>query len=185
MPKKNYVVHYRNLKYYLLNGLILKKVHRILGFKESVWMKPYIDFNTQKRKEATNEADKILFKVLNNAVYGKTMENMTKRTKIRITKNEKDFIKYASRPTYINHNIFGKILVAIHEKKELLALKKAIYVGCTILELSKLEMYEFHYGFMKNNVSIFKLLYSDTDSFIYEIGEDFYEIMYKHKEVFD
>ena len=109
MPKKNYVVHYRNLKYYLLNGLILKNVHRILGFKESAWMKPYIDFNTQKRKEATNEADKILFKVLNNAVYGKTMENMTKRTKIRITKNEKDFIKYASRPTYINHNIFGKI----------------------------------------------------------------------------
>ena len=87
-------------------------------------MKPYIDFNTQKRKEATNEADKILFKVLNNAVYGKTMENMTKRTKIRITKNEKDFIKYASRPTYINHNIFGKILVAIHEKKELLTLKR-------------------------------------------------------------
>ena len=124
MPKKNYVVHYRNLKYYLLNGLILKNVHRILGFKESAWMKPYIDFNTQKRKEATNEADKILFKVLNNAVYGKTMENMTKRTKIRITKNEKDFIKYASRPTYINHNIFGKILVAIHEKKELLTLKR-------------------------------------------------------------
>ena len=87
-------------------------------------MKPYIDFNTQKRKEATNEADKILFKVLNNAVYGKIMENMTKRTKIRITKNEKDFIKYASRPTYINHNIFGKILVAIHEKKELLTLKR-------------------------------------------------------------
>ena len=124
MPKKNYVVHYRNLKYYLLNGLILKNVHRILGFKESAWMKPYIDFNTQKRKEATNEADKILFKVLNNAVYSKTMENMTKRTKIRITKNEKDFIKYASRPTYINHNIFGKILVAIHEKKELLTLKR-------------------------------------------------------------
>ena len=148
-------------------------------------MKPYIDFNTQKRKEATNEADKILFKVLNNAVYGKTMENMTKRTKIRITKNEKDFIKYASRPTYINHNIFGKILVAIHEKKELLALKKAIYVGCTILELSKLEMYKFHYGFVKNNVSIFKVLYSDTDSFIYDNDEDFYEIMHKHKDVFD
>ena len=72
-------------------------------------MKPYIDFNTQKRKEATNEADKILFKLLNNAVYGKIIENMKKRTKISTTKNEKDFIKYASRPTYINHNIFGKI----------------------------------------------------------------------------
>ena len=118
MPKKNYVVHYRNFKYYLLNGLILKNAHGIVEFKQSAWMKPYIDFNTQKRREATNEADKTLFKLLNNAVYGKTMENMRKRIKIRIIKNEKDFIKYASRPTYINHNIFGKRLVAIHEKKK-------------------------------------------------------------------
>ena len=181
IPKNNYIVHYRNLKYYLSKGLALKKVHRILEFKQSDWMKPYIDFNTQKRKEATNEADKNLFKLLNNAVYGKTMENMRKRIKIRIIKNEKDFIKYASRPTYINHNIFGKRLVAIHEKKELLTLNKPMYVGCTVLELSKLELYKFHYGFMKDNIRIFKLLYGGTDSFIYEIGETFYEIMNKHK----
>ena len=123
MPKINYVVHYRNLQYYLLKGLVLKKVHRILEFKQSDWMKPYIDFNTQKRKEATNEADKNLFKLLNNAVYGKTMENMRKRIKIRIIKNKKDFIKYASRPTYINHNIFGKRLVPIHEKKRIINIK--------------------------------------------------------------
>ena len=92
-------------------------------------MKPYIDFTTQKRKEATNEADKNLFKLLNNAVYGKTMENMRKRIKIRIIKSEKDFIKYASKLTYINHDIFGKRLVAIHEKKESLTLNKPIYVG--------------------------------------------------------
>ena len=85
-------------------------------------MKPYTDFNTQKRKEATNEADKNHFKLLKNAVYGKTMENMRKRIKIRIAKTQKDFIKYALRPTYINHDIFGKRLVAIHEKKKLLTL---------------------------------------------------------------
>ena len=101
MPKNNYVAHYRNLKY-LSQRLILKKVHKILEFKQSAWMKPYIDFNTQKRKEATNEADKNLFKLRNNAVYGKTMENMRKRMKIRITKTPKDFLKYASRPTYIS-----------------------------------------------------------------------------------
>ena len=81
-------------------------------------MKPYTDFNTQKRKEAANESDKDSFKLLNNATYGKTMENMRKRIRIRIVKTQKDFIKYASRPTYINHNIFGKRLVAINEKKE-------------------------------------------------------------------
>ena len=71
MPKNNYIVHYRNLKYYLSKGLILKRVHRVLELKQSAWMKPCIDFNTQKRKEATNQADKNHFKLLNNAVYGK------------------------------------------------------------------------------------------------------------------
>ena len=80
-------------------------------------MKSYIDFNTERRKEATNAADKNLFKLLNNSVYGKTMENIRKRIKIRIAKTPKDFLKYASRPTYISHNIFGENLVVTHEKK--------------------------------------------------------------------
>ena len=185
IPKNNYVVHYRNLKCYLSLGLILKKVHKILEFKQSAWMKPYIDFNTQKRKEATNEANKNLFKLLNNAVYGKTMENMRKRIKIRIIKNEKDFIKYASRPTYINHNIFGKRLVAIHEKKELLTLNKPIYVGNAILELSKLAMYKFYYDFVKKKCKKCILLFTDTDSLCIETEEDFYEIMHEFKELFD
>ena len=84
--KKNYVVDYRNLQYYLWQGLILKKVHRILEFKQSAWMELYINFNSQKIKEATNEADKNQFKLLNNTAYGKTMENMRKRIKIRIVK---------------------------------------------------------------------------------------------------
>ena len=96
---------------------------------------------------ATNEADKKLFKLLNNAVYGKTMENIRKRLKIRIIKTPKDFLKYASRPTYITHDIFGKNLVAIHEEPEELKLNKPIYVGCKVLELSKLAMYKFYYDF--------------------------------------
>ena len=157
--KKNYVVHYRGLKYYLSKGWIWAKVHRILEFKQSAWLKPYIDFNTQKRMESTNEADKNLFKLFNNYVYGKTMENMRKRMKIRIIKTSKDFLKYASRDTYINHDIFGKNLVEIHEKKEVLKLNKPIYVGSTVLELSKLAMYKFYYEFLKKECENVKLLY--------------------------
>ena len=92
MNKNNYVIHYRNLQQCLELGMKLKKIHRILKFKQKYWMKPSIDFNTQKRKEATNEADKNHFKRLNNAAYGKTMENMRKRIKIRIVKNCQGFI---------------------------------------------------------------------------------------------
>ena len=148
-------------------------------------MKPYIDFNTERRKEATNGADKNLFKLLNNSVYGKTMENMRKRFKIRKTTNEKDFLKYVSRPTYIGYRKFGKDLVAIHEKKELLTLNKPIYVGNAILELSKLAMYKFYYDFVKKKCKNRKLLFTNTDSLCIETEEDFYEIMYENKELFD
>ena len=102
--------------------------------KQKDWIKPYIDFNTQKRKEATNEADKNHFKLLNNAVYRKTMENMRKRIKIRIVKNAEDFIKYTSRPICVNWKVFEKYLAAIHKKKISLTLNKPIYVGFTVLE---------------------------------------------------
>ena len=91
-PKENYATNYRNLKYYLDSGWQLTKVHRILEFKQSPWMKPYIDFNTRKRMQATNESDKNFFKLMINSVYGKTMENMRKRIKIRIVTNEKKIV---------------------------------------------------------------------------------------------
>ena len=150
-------------------------------------MKPYIDFNTERRKEATNEADKNLVKLFNNnVVYEKTMENMRKRMKIRVIITEIEFLKYASRPTYINHNIYGQHIVVIHEKKKVLKLNKPIYVGCTVLELSKLAMYEFYYDFLMEKCENFNLLYMDTESFIIEvIVENFDDIMLENKEYFD
>ena len=100
------------------------------------------------RKEAANDADKNHFKLLNNAVYGKTMENLRKRIKIRVVKNSQDFIKYTSRPTCVNWKVFENSLAAIHEKKISSILSKLIYVGFTVFEISKWEMYNFHYDFM-------------------------------------
>ena len=101
-----------------MNGWKLTKVHKILEFKQSPWMKPYIDFNTEKRMQATNKADKNFFKLMINSVYGETMENMGKRMETSLVTNEKDCIKYSSRPVFINSIIYGKNLVALHEKPE-------------------------------------------------------------------
>ena len=168
MNKNNYVIHYRNLQQYLELGMKLKKIHRILKFKQSDWMRPYIDFNTDKRKESTNESDKSFFKLMSNSVYGKTLKNLRKRMNIRVVKNSQDFIKYTSRPTCINWKVFENNLAAIHEKKISLTLNKPIFVRFTVLELSKWEMYNFHYNFMIRKFNT-RLLFSDTDSLFCEM----------------
>ena len=120
-----------------------------------------------------------------NSVYGKTMENLRKRINVGIVSNKKDLLKYTSRPTYIAHKIFGEDYAAIHEIKPVLMLNKPIYVGFTVLELSKWLMYDFHYNFIKKNFSA-ELLFTDTDSLTYEIkSENIYEDFYKQKNLFD
>ena len=163
----------------------LTKIHRVLKFKQSDWMKMYIDFNTKKRKNTTNDFEKDLFLLMINYIYGKTMENLRKRINVRLVNNEKDFLKYTSRLTYLAHKLFDEGYAAIHEIKPVLVLKKTIYVEFTVLELSKWMMYDFHYNFIKKNFNI-ELLFTHTDSFTYEIkSENVYEDFFKWKDLFD
>ena len=142
--KTKYVVHYRNLQLYLSLGIKLTKIHKALQFKQSNWMKKYIDFNTKKRMCATNDFEKDFFKLMINSVYGKTMENLGKRINVRFVNNKKDFLKYTSRPTYVTYKLFNKNFAALHEIKPVLILNKPISVGFTVLDLSKWLMYDFH-----------------------------------------
>ena len=120
-----------------------------------------------------------------NIVYGKTMENLQKRMNVRLVNNEKDFLKYTSKPTHVTHKIFGKNYAAIQEIKPTLMLNKPIYVRFTVLELSKWLMYGFHYNFIKQHFDA-ELLFTDTDSLTHEIkSEDIYEEFFKHKDMFD
>ena len=152
--KTKYVVHYRNLQLYLSLGIKLTKIYRVLKFKQSDWMKKYIDFNTKKRMCATNDFEKYFFKLMINSVYGKTMENLRKRINVRFVNNKKDFLKYTSRPTYVTHKLFNKNVAAIHEIKPVLILNKPIYVEFTVLDLSKWLMYDFHYNFIKKTLML-------------------------------
>ena len=121
----------------------LSKIHGLLKFKQSDWMKKCIDFNTEKRMNAANDFD--FFKLMINSVYEKTMENLRKRINVRLVNKAEDFLKYTSRPTHITHKIFGDDYAAINEIKPVLILNKPIYVGFTILDLSKWKMHDFHY----------------------------------------
>ena len=185
--KNKYVLHYRNLQLYLSLGLKLIKIHRVLEFNQSPWLKQYIDFNTEKRKNAKNAFEKDFFKLMNNSVFGKTMENIRKRVDVRLVTDEKKLLKLASKPTYVSSKIFNENLVAVHKIKETLTLNRPAYVGMCILDLSKTLMYDFHYNYIKNKYGDkAKLLFTDTDSLSYEIeAKDVYKDFFNDKDKFD
>ena len=185
--KEKYVLHYRNLQLYTDLGLKVIKVHRVLEFNQSPWLKQYIDFNTDKRKNAKNAFEKDFFKLMNNSVFGKTMENLRKRVDVRLVTDDKKLIKPASKPTYVSSKIFNKNLVAVHKIKETLTLNRPAYVGMCILDLSKTLMYDFHYNYIKKKYgNKARLLFTDTDSLTYEIeAEDAYQDFWNDKNLFD
>ena len=185
--KEKYVSHYRNLQLYLSLGIRIKKIHRVLEFNQSEWLKEYIDFNTEMRKNAKNSFEKDFFKLMNNSVFGKTMENLRKRVNIELVTNEKRLNKLSAKPNYVSSKIFNENLVAVHTKKETLLLDKPSYVGMCILDLSKTHMYDFHYNYIKKKYPDSQLLFTDTDSLFYHIKteKDIYEEFWVDRELFD
>ena len=147
--KVKYVVNHETLKLYESLGLKVTKIHRGITFKESAWLKPYIDLNTNLRAKGNNDFEKDFFKLMNNSVFGKTMENIRKRVDVRLVTNEKDSKKLISKPNYQHRTIFCENLVAIHMKKTKLVFNKPVYLGMCILDLSKTIMYKFHYNYIK------------------------------------
>ena len=186
MTKEKYVLHFRNLQQYLSLGLKLKKVHRVLEFTQKPWMKKYIDFNTEKRTMAKNSFEKDFFKLMNNSVFGKTMENLRKRSNIRLETDPEHLIKLTKKPIYVSSKIFDENLVGIQMKNISLLLNKPSYVGFSILELSKTLMYDFRYNYIRKKYPDAKLLFTDTDSLVYHIKtEDVYEDLFADRHLFD
>ena len=173
--KKKYVVHINSLKQALNHGLKLKKIHRIIEFNQEAWLKPYIDMNTELRELAKNDFEKDLIKLMNNSVFGKTMENMRKHRDIKLVTTDKKRSKLVSEPNYHTINLVSEDLSIIEMKKTKVKMNKPIYLGLSILEISKTLMYEFWYNYMKpkynDNV---KLCYMDTDSFIMNIKTNYF-----------
>ena len=139
----------------------LTKIHRVLKSKQSEWMKKYINFNTEERMNVANDFEKYFLKLMINSVYGKTMENLRKRINVRLVNNAEDFLKYTSKPTCITQKKFGKDYAI----KLVLILNEPIYVGLTVLDLSKWKMYDFHYNFI--------IKFFDADSLTSEVKSEY------------
>ena len=159
------------------HGLKLKKIHRIIEFNQEAWLKPYIDVNTELRKAAKNDFEKDLFKLMNNSVFGKTIENIRKHKDTKLVTTDKKRSKLVSETNCHTINLISEDLSIIEMKKTNVKMSKPIYLGLSILEISKILMYEFWYDYMKpvygNEV---KLCYMGTDSFIMSSKtNDFYE----------
>ena len=171
--REKYVLHVRNLKLYTDLGMKLTKIHRAVTFKQSPWLKNYIDFNTKKRSVARNTFEKDFFKLMNNSIYGKTMENLRKRVDVKLVSSKDDLLKLTASPCFQSHRIMNEDLIAVKRMKEVLTLNKPCYVGMSILDLSKTLMYDFHYNTIKKEYGDrSRLLFTDTDSLMYEIKTD-------------
>ena len=188
--KKKYLVRYRMLKFYVRHEMIVDKVHNIISFRQSRWLEKYISFNTQKRNQAVNDSEKDFYKLLNNAFYGKTMESVSNRLKRKFIEKDdyREIIKQQSKLTFNGiHNSFENCDSYTFKQNEVL-MDKPIYLGFTVLELSKLLMYETYYDnlqpyFGQENI---QLHYMDTDSFVLSVNTKYISKDLKNSEdIFD
>ena len=175
--KKKYVVHISILKQALDPGLKLQKVHRAIEFNQKAWLKKYIDINTELRKKASNDFEKDFFRLMNNAVFGKTMENVRKHRDIKLVKTDCKRNKLVSEPNYHTVKLIEENLSIIEMKKVKVKMNKPIYLGLSILEISKATIYEFWYDYVKSKYgNKVKLCYTDTDSLAMNVKpSDFYK----------
>ena len=181
--KKGYILHYELLKTYLKLGLKLKRINEVIPFEEEAFMKPYIEKNTKLRQESNSKIKKDIYKLKNNSVYGKKMENVRKYKDIKILNMESSAsgLKDIATPTFQSITEFpGYSLGLSHDQKTCCEMNKPIYIGSTVLDLSKKTMYEFLYDYVKPKWGDkAKLLFTDTDSFCFQLVgvEDPYEDM--------
>lgn len=188
--KVKYILHHDNLIQCLSHGLVLQKVHRVLQFDQKPFLQPYIQLNTIKRAQATDNFQRNLFKLLVNSIYGKSLQNQRRHRDVKlVTKWEG---RYGARNYIASHlfksvSIFEENFVSIELSKSSIMLNKPLYIGASILDISKRMMYSFHYSYMKPKYKDnLKLLYTDTDSFIYNIKcNNFYADMKTDSHLYD
>lgn len=175
------MVHIDNLRYYLKSGLVLRKVHRILRFSQERWISPYVELCTKKRQLAKTSFEKDFWKLLVNSLYGKSIEDKRKHVKVQLVLNEAAASKKVRKNQFDQFHILDENKALFKMKNVRVLLNRPIYIGFTVLELSKLLMFRLHYEhFKKFYKSDINLAYTDTDSFIYHIKTENIHLDFKN-----
>ena len=185
--KNGYVIHYKLLQQAVRNGLRIRRIHRALRFQQSAWLQPYVALNTALRQAATNKFEVELYKLMVNAVYGMSLQNVRKHINIKLVSNPKTYTKYVAKTNFSDRTWYKKDLAMLQMRRVKIVLDKPVYIGMCILDYSKMWMYGFHYRMLDMyGLNRIRLLYMDTDSLIYDIRTaDAYRDMMDHKEEFD
>jgi len=165
--KERYVLHERALQYYTAKGLVVTKIHKVLRFRESAWMRPYIEKNSALRAQAVNEFESDFFKLMNNAVFGKTLESPRNRSSVKAFTSDAAFEKFAARPQYSGAIRLGPHMVLGQSIRTTMVCNKVPAVGLTVLDLSKVHMAKWHYDSVMVRLPQARLCATDTDSFFY------------------
>jgi len=169
-PRLNYVLHFKNLKLYLNLGMKILKIHRVLSFKQKQFIKPFIELCTLARQNSKTSFEQDQFKKVANSTYGKTIQNVRNYLDVKLHIHEKQLLKSASNPTFKNYVILDENLVQTNHFTPIIIHDRPIFVGFTILELSKHFMYDFFYNkLLKNSPCKIELGFSDTDSFLFKV----------------
>jgi len=171
--KTRYVTHHRCLQFYLKHGLELTKIHRVVSFTQRPFMLPFIRYCNEGRKNAESDFESSLYKLLANAFYGKTVENVRKRSNVRLICDPVKLVRAVGKASYKRSQIINEDLALVENARTKIVLSKPIAVGCTILEIAKLVMYEFYYECLLPKFSDrLHLCFTDTDSFICHIESE-------------
>ncbi|XP_054281419.1 uncharacterized protein LOC128999086 [Macrosteles quadrilineatus] len=185
--KEHYIAHYTLIKQAQKLGCRVTKVHRALKFSQSPWMEKYIEFNSKLRSEATNKFSKDFFKLLNNATFGKSLQNNRRHMDVRVVTTKEALEKYARQPRFVDRTIIREGdkdgIVLVYLRKDVILLDKPLFVGSVTLDLSKLKMYWFWYDVLSTLFQPPKytitLIYTDTDSLVAWIKgpDNVYEVL--------
>ena len=187
--KQTYVVHYSNLQFYLMEGMRPRKVYRDIELDQEPWMEPYIRMKKELCKPVKSNFETDFNKLMNNSMFGETMENLRNRVGVKVVRAwETDKIqKLTSNPSYAKYTIFGNDMAGIHMHRTKLVLNKPVYTGMTILDKSRILMYDFFYNHLKERYGQkCELIYTDTDSLILDLQtNDVYNDMQEYSWLYD